>query len=96
MSDDIDILDQLINWRTVHLAHGGKLFEAAAAEIKQLREVIRCLVEQNATLSVCDGNVTVTMDATLTEDERANLEFAVDYLPADLAATIGNLLERLK
>jgi len=41
-------------------------------------------------------SVIATGEPTLTEDERANLEFAVDYLPADLAATIGNLLERLK
>jgi len=40
--------------------------------------------------------VIAASEPTLTEDERANLEFAVDYLPADLAATIGNLLERLK
>jgi hypothetical protein len=41
-------------------------------------------------------SVIATGEPTLTEDERANLEFAVDYLPADLAATIGNLLERLQ
>lgn len=32
----------------------------------------------------------------LTDEERADLEFAIDYLPADLAATLGNLLERTK
>jgi len=40
--------------------------------------------------------VIAASEPTLTEDERANLEFAVDYLPADLAATVGNLLERLQ
>jgi hypothetical protein len=40
------------------------------AEIKRLREAIRRLAKQDATLSVCDGNVTVTLDATLTDEER--------------------------
>lgn len=39
-------------------------------EIERLREAIRRLATQDATLSVCDGNVTVTMDATLTGAER--------------------------
>lgn len=105
MSDDIDILEQLINWRTVHLAHGGKLFEAAAAEIKQLREAIRRLAAQDATLSVCDGNVTVTLDATLTDGEREAIEAAalgldgkhsLDYMKrARQASTLRKLLERL-
>ena len=40
------------------------------AEVGQLREAIRRLAEQDATLSVCDGAVTVTMDGTLTDEER--------------------------
>jgi hypothetical protein len=44
---------------------------AARAEIERLREAIRRLADQEATLSVCDGSVTVTMDATLTDEERA-------------------------
>ena len=35
----------------------------AAAEIESLRLAIRRLAEQDATLSVCDGAVTVIMDA---------------------------------
>lgn len=34
------------------------------AEIARLREAIRRLAEHEATLSVCKGGVTVTMDAT--------------------------------
>lgn len=49
----------------------------ALAEIERLREAIRRLAEQDATLSVCDGNVTVTMDATLTEAERAALRTVI-------------------
>ena len=38
------------------------LMDEAAAEIERLREAIRRLADQDATLSVCEGNVTVTMD----------------------------------
>jgi hypothetical protein len=34
-----------------------------AAENERLRKAIRRLADQDATLSVCDGNVTVQMDA---------------------------------
>lgn len=37
----------------------------AADEIERLRTAIRRLADQDATLSVCDGNVTVTMDGPL-------------------------------
>ena len=46
----------------------------AAKERDSLRLAIRRLAEQDATLSVCDGNVTVTMDATLTDAEREAVE----------------------
>ena len=39
----------------------------AQAEIARLREAIRRLADQDATLSVQDGSVTVTMDYTLTD-----------------------------
>lgn len=45
-------------------------------EVLRLQEAIRRLAEQDATLSVCEGNVTVTMDATLTDMEREALETA--------------------
>jgi hypothetical protein len=77
---DGDIVCRLRNWRGLHLAHGGRLFEEAADEIERLRQsdrlqpikieveqlrlAIRRLADQDATLSVCDGAVTVTMDAT--------------------------------
>ena len=32
-----DIVSRLRNWRGLHLAHGGMLFEEAAAEIERLR-----------------------------------------------------------
>jgi hypothetical protein len=43
---------------------------ASEPEIAELEQAIRRLAEQDATLSVCNGNVTVTMDATLTDAER--------------------------
>lgn len=32
-----DIISRLRNWRGLHLAHGGELFEEAADEIERLR-----------------------------------------------------------
>jgi hypothetical protein len=120
-----DIVSRLKNWRGLHLAHSGNLFEEAAveiarlqhavndwrleaavqrksaasaeAEIAKLREAVRRLANQDATLSVCDGSVTVTMDATLTDEEREAIEDAVAELtPGPIAATLRNLLERTK
>lgn len=76
--------------------------EEAAAEIASLREAIRRLAEQDATLSVQGGNVTVTMDATLTDEEREAVQGAIDgFIESDpvdayLAATLRKLLQRLK
>jgi hypothetical protein len=47
------------------------------AEVRRLEGVITALADQAATLSVCNGNVTVTMDATLTAEEREALTRAV-------------------
>lgn len=46
-----------------------------AAEVRRLRCAIAALAEQDATLSVRGGNVTVTMDATLTDAEREAIEY---------------------
>ena len=53
------------------------LSEQAADEIARLRLAICRLADQDATLSVCSGNVTVTLDATLTDAEQESLEFVV-------------------
>jgi hypothetical protein len=78
------------------------------AEIERLREAIRRLADQDATLSVRDGNVTVEMDATLTDEEREAIEIAIPFLPdgpyteydgtprPDRRATLRALLERTK
>jgi len=70
-------------------------------EIERLREAIRRLAEQDATLSVCDGSVIVEMDATLTDAEREALEIAVEYVGSAHAVehhakAIERLLERAK
>jgi hypothetical protein len=81
----------------------------ARAAIESLRLAIRRLAEQDATLSVCDGSVTVTLDATLTDAERETIKQAIgwiespsvedeampeDYLP--ITDTLRGLLERTK
>jgi hypothetical protein len=75
-------------------------FLADRIKIATLEEAIRRLAEQDATLSVCNGNVTVTMDATLTDAEREAIREACDegrWYPKDYhhIHTLRCLLERL-
>jgi len=64
-----------------------------------LETAIRRLADQDATLSVCDGNVTVTMDGTLTDEElkaiRRAAAVADEMHDLRLKAALGGLLERL-
>jgi hypothetical protein len=70
--------------------------EKLRAEIATLREAIRRLADQDATLSVQNGNATVTLDATLTDEERAAIELSISKrLDMDAIYTLRNLLERL-
>ena len=73
---------------------------AAADEIDRLRLAIRRLAEQDATLSVQGGNVTVTVDATLTGAEREAVDWAAyaaeKWYEHTAAATLRGLLERTK
>jgi hypothetical protein len=84
----------------VNAAPASDLMDEAAAEIENLREAIRRLAEQDATLSVCDGNVTVTIDGTLTGKEREAIRFAaVLYAQGGRNAdseTLWELLHRTK
>jgi hypothetical protein len=73
---------------------------AGRQEIARLREAIRRLADQDATLSVQDGSVTVTMDVTLTDEERAAIQFFADIHcddepPHEFADTLRSLLDRL-
>lgn len=69
----------------------------AADRIAELEASIRRLSEQDATLSVCDCNVTVTMDATLTTDERGAVAYYIGTGGPDCVdAALRGLLERTK
>jgi len=75
--------------------------EKLRAENATLREAIRRLADQDATLSSCDGNVTVTVDATLTDAEReavANMIHLIEACHDECgrdAHHLRSLLERL-
>jgi hypothetical protein len=71
--------------------------QSAHAEMELLCTAIRRLADQDATLSVCNGNVTVTIDATLTDEEREAMKLAAEWFAAvPLGDTLRGLLERLK
>jgi len=83
------------------------IIAAQAAEIARLKEAIRRLAEEDATLSVRSGNVTVQVDATLTDEEREAMKKVLrrvreDYFAGrfadsvEVAAVIDGLLERTK
>jgi hypothetical protein len=68
-----------------------------------LREAIRRLAAQDATLSVCDGAVTVTIDDPLTSEERTAVEYVCrNVLPDgsregdDALHSLRSLLKRTK
>ena len=77
------------------------------AEVRRLRSAIAALADQDATLSVCEGSVIVTMDATLTVEERAAVSRDLSWLQwcednnqiGDVGrmdiATLRGLLERM-
>jgi hypothetical protein len=71
-------------------------------EIERLREAILGLARQDATLSVSGGQVTVTMDATLTDAEREAVAYFARFHGSPMEAdakhgkTLQAMLERLK
>ena len=71
-----------------------------AAEVRRLRAAITALAAEDATLSICNGNVTVDMDASLTDKEKDAVMLAyhqMRIIRADsAAATLRALLERTK
>jgi hypothetical protein len=86
-----DIASRLRNWRGLHLAHGGELFEAAAAEIERLRSqpcpYVTGTVTQHCTLT----------PFTLTDAEREAVEYYIGTGGPDAVdATLRTLLERTK
>ena len=99
MTDIVKRIDDALGQDTFWDTDAPPLLSDAVAEIKQLREAIRRLAEQDATLSVQGGSVTVTLDATLTDEEREAIKEGADALYGDgydaEAATLRKLLERL-
>jgi hypothetical protein len=69
--------------------------DEAADEIENLRQAIRRLAEQDATLSVCDGAVTVTLDNALTPVDRLAIEWAAALARKDSQVAIHKTLCRL-
>ena len=72
------------------------------AEVRRLEGVIAALADQDATISVCEGKIIVTMDATLTDEEREAVNQAAIRVEAlcqrgskHMAATLRGLLERM-
>jgi len=95
-----DIVERLRLWNHCSAVPACALMADAAAEIESLRLAIRRLAEQDATMSVCDGAVTVTIDATLTDAEREAIREACDegrWYPKDYHRihTLRALLARL-
>jgi len=94
-----DLVERLRLWNHCSPVHACALMADAAAEIESLRLAISRLADQDAILSVCDGAVTVTLDATLTDAEREAIRQACDegrWYPKDHhhIYTLRGLLER--
>jgi hypothetical protein len=72
--------------------------DQAAVEIENLRTAIRRVADQDATLSVCGGAVQVTMDGTLTDEEREAVEWCIfqQWVPQRNSVALRRLLERTK
>jgi broad specificity phosphatase PhoE len=84
-------------WPDDEAGNVGPMAEAMADEIGRLRFAIHSLAEQDATLFVSGGVVTVTIYATLTDEERQAIEWCIfqQATPQRTAVTLRNLLERL-
>jgi len=50
------------------------------AEIERLKDAIRRIADQDATLSACDGEVTVQVDGNMTDDERKSIDRVIFLL----------------
>lgn len=93
-----DIIDRLLAAVKADAPIQRALVVSAAAEIERLRFAIRRLADQDATLSVCEGNVTVDIDGSLTPEEREAIEWAAtaEWGNNPHASTLLGLLERTK
>jgi len=99
MSDDIVL--RLRRWvdREISESDPAGAITAAADEIERLRLAILRMADQDATLAVVGGTVTVTMDATLTDAEREAIRKAMVIMRIhedDDEDVLKALLERTK
>jgi hypothetical protein len=62
-----DIVSRLRNWRGLHIAHSGRLYEEAADEIERLRERVTEPMPKEKRAEV---------SSTLTAEEREAIDFA--------------------
>lgn len=99
---DGDIASRLRNWRGLHLAHSGRLFEEAADAIERLRQSDRSQPIKPAgrtpTTHATPDEGSVQDRCTLTVEERASIEVAAivfDGADNDISAVLRHLLERL-
>ena len=103
----MDVLARLMQWVAyADIDDADAILRDAITEIAGLRArlhehrlAIRRLAEQDATLSVCDGAVTVQMDATLTDAEREAITVACgdsSQWGRPHVATLMRLLERTR
>ncbi len=89
-----DIVHRLRDWRNLHLARGGELFEAAADEIERLRNGAA-----GYTVGISAGSES---KPALTAEEREAIEFFAAIhnegygLFATHTDTLRNLLEKSK
>jgi|688.fasta_scaffold00210_123 hypothetical protein len=86
-----DIVSRLRNWRGLHLAHSGELFEEAADEIEKIR-AYRDEAEDAASIA----NL-AALSLRLTDDEWGAIAYYVGTGgPRGVDATLRSLLERTK
>ena len=83
-------------WPADEAGNIGPMAEAMADEIEQLRLAIRRLAEQDATLSACEGSVTVDIDFTLTAEEREAVEWFAEVRKPLTRLTQSHNRERYK
>lgn len=67
----------------------------ASNEIGRLQTAIRRLAEQDATLSVCNGNVTVQIDVPLTDEQREAIRWFSEYGDLQAEAQRAAVLKQL-
>ncbi len=85
-----DIVSRLRNWRGLHLAHSGGLFESAADEIERLRNGAVNVREND---HIADAG---KMVPTLTDAEREAIEWYGGFVDGIHADALRKLLERMK